>query len=452
MKTYLVKYLVAGLGLLALNLQLHAQGFALASTPGVGPGPSSVVAADINGDGKLDLISANAGVYPDYIGTLTVLTNNGIGFGSNTTLNVSNGPNSVVAADINGDGKMDLVCANTGNGGGNTLSVFTNNGNGGFGFNATYVVGVGPWSVIAVDVNGDGWVDLVTANYNSSSLTVLTNNGSGFFGFYANCVVGGGPVSVAAADINTDGKMDLISANIAGSLTILTNNGNGGLGLNATFLLNQHSFPPPAPESVIATDINNDGKVDLVFADGVASTLTVLTNNGGGSFGSNATYNVGYEPKSVIAADVNGDGKVDLISANEGNQTITVLTNNGNGSFGIYTNCAVGFGPVSVVAVDVNGDGRLDLICANYYDHTLSVLTNAWTFLPKLALKGSSSNVVVSWPSSWTGWAGWTLQQNTDLNTTCWTPFSGTIGDDGITKTVTNSSPPGNLFFRLSHP
>jgi hypothetical protein len=79
-------------------------------------------------------------------------------------------------------------------------------------------------------------------------------------------------------------------------------------------------------------------------------------------------------------------------------------------------------------------------------------LTNTSTFLPRVALKRSGNNAVVSWPSQWTGWAGWTLQQNTNLNTASWTSFSGIIGDDGTTKTVTNSAPTGNFFFRLSHP
>jgi hypothetical protein len=74
------------------------------------------------------------------------------------------------------------------------------------------------------------------------------------------------------------------------------------------------------------------------------------------------------------------------------------------------------------------------------------------TYLPLLTLKHSSDNFVVSWPSQWTGWAGWTLQQTTNLNTPNWTGFSGTMGDDGTTKSVTNSSTVGNMFFRLSHP
>ncbi|MGD0208240.1 MAG: VCBS repeat-containing protein, partial [Verrucomicrobiota bacterium] len=202
---------------------------------GVGSAPAYVVAADVNGDGKVDLISANAGD-----GTLTVMTNNGSGgFALAATLVVGNFPLFVTAADVNGDGKLDLISADFGSGGlGNTLTIWTNNGNG-FGYNSTLTVGSGPYAVVAADVNGDGKVDLISANANDGTLTVLTNNGMGGFGLSATLPVGASassyPDSVAAADVNGDGKVDLISANANdGTLTVLTNNGMGGFGLSAT--------------------------------------------------------------------------------------------------------------------------------------------------------------------------------------------------------------------------
>jgi hypothetical protein len=210
------------------------------------------------------------------------------------------------------------------------------------------------------------------------------------------------------------------------------------------------------PNAVVAADVNGDGKVDLISANwgngGSGNTLTVLTNNGSGGFGSNATYIVGNGPSFLVAADVNGDGKVDLISANTQSNSLTVLTNNGSGGFVLATTVPVGNGPFGVTAADVNGDGRLDLISANRLASTLTVVTNSSTFLPRLTIKYSGNSVIVSWPSPWTGWAGWMLQQNTNLNTTNWMNFSDTIGDDGAIRSVTNSSPTDNLFFRLAHP
>ena len=103
-------------------------------------------------------------------------------FNLSSTLGVGSDPNSIAVADVNGDGKADLICANYY---GNSLSVLTNNGSGGFGHsNATYAVGSGRVCVTAADVNGDGKVDLISANQSAdNTLTVLTNNGSGSFVF-----------------------------------------------------------------------------------------------------------------------------------------------------------------------------------------------------------------------------------------------------------------------------
>src|ERR1051325_11711340 len=201
------------------------------SSPGAGAVPEAVVAADVNGDGKLDLISANYGGGSG--NTLSVLTNNGSGaFVLASSPMVGAGPEGVVAADVNGDGKPDLISANSGGGFGNTLTGLTNNGSGGFVLASSPTVGDTPISVTAADVNGDGKLDLICANFNANKLTVLTNSGSGGCALSSSPTVAFQPASVVAADVNGDGRVDLISANYnAGSgntLTVLTNNGSGG--------------------------------------------------------------------------------------------------------------------------------------------------------------------------------------------------------------------------------
>ncbi len=347
-----------------LSFQLQAQiSFTLASSPGAGSQPTWVVAADINGDGKPDLICANA-----YTTTLTVLTNNGSGgFVLASSPAVGNNPNSVVAADVNGDGKADLICANYN---GNTLSVLTNNGSGGFVTAGTYPVGQYPRQVTTADVNGDGKVDLICANEGSNTLSVLTNNGSGGFVLSASLSVGSGSGYVTAVDVNGDGKVDLVCANFNdNTLSVLTNNGSGRFVLSATPGVGS------GPRQVAAADVNGDGKVDLVCANFNDNTLTVLTNNGSGGFVLAATPNVGNGPSSVVATNLSGSGRVDLVCVNFYDDTLSVLTNTGS-SFVLATNLGVGSGPWLAVASDVNGDNQLDLICANFADNTLSVLMN----------------------------------------------------------------------------
>ena len=353
----------------AINGTLSGGTFVLASSPVTGSQPDSVVAADVNGDGYVDLISANFGN-----GSLTVLTNNGNGgFAAATTVFGVSGPPNLAAADVNGDGKVDLICASSST----FASIFTNNGNGQFTLKLPVLsLAYPPNSVVAADLNGDGKADLAIAGYSlasgSSGVTILTNNGSGNFGSNST-VYTYLPTSLSVADVNGDGRPDLITANGNSNypLTIFTNNGSGGFGPYAVH------YASYLPYGVLAMDINGDGRPDLVTANNGSGNISVLLNNGSAGFGAVSNYTAGSLPYAVTAGDVNGDGKVDLIVANSGGSSLTVLTNNGNGVFGLYATLSTGNSPRSLIMADVNRDGRPDLITANYGSGTLTILTNA---------------------------------------------------------------------------
>ena len=271
-----------------------------------------------------------------------------------------------------------------------TNSVFAGNGGGLTNLNASQLTGGAiplaqlPASVVTNGASGVSISGSFTGNgagitnATASSLNgVASAAAAGSFMLASSPAVGNGLVSDeaypgAVADVNGDGKPDLICANGSiNTLTVLTNNGSGVFGSNATLNVGLSPF------SVAAADINGDGWPDLICANYSGNTLTIYTNNGGGIFGSNATINVGGGPNEVIAADVNGDGKMDLVVGYFSGSTLTILTNNGSGGFVAAPPVNVAAGADIVMAADVNGDGKVDLICPNNtVPGVLTVLTN----------------------------------------------------------------------------
>lgn len=448
MKTLSLLALAAFSLFIAVN-PLSAQGLTFTTNNyTVGSHPYGVVAVDLHGNRKPDLICAN-----DTDKTLILLTNDGTGIlSSNSAIKLSINPDYLQAADVNGDGYVDLIPASTST----SFPIYTNNNNGALGLSATLKVGQGQNSVEVADVNGDGYMDLI-ACYNNN-LMVFTNNGLGIYGSNATYTVGSGPNYVLIKDINGDGKPDLITPNQGGnSLTILTNNGFGIFGSNATLRVGVF------PTYVVSMDVNGDEKPDLIccncggWPNGTGTTLSVLTNNGYDFFGSNATLTVGLGPVWIDAVDINGDGRLDLVTANSSTNTLTVLTNNGSGGFGYNTTLHVGGKPYCVVAADLNGDGKMDLISANGSTNNITVLLNTYAFspatnAPALTMNLQGKNTRVTWPLDSPGWS---LQQNSNLTQPAWIPsgYDGNmITDDGTNESLTLPPLTGEMFFRLIHP
>jgi hypothetical protein len=381
-----------------LNTRAHAGTgtFQSAANFSVGSQPNAVAVADVNGDGRADLVTANLGS-----GTVSVLLGNGNGtFQSAVNFAVGNFPSGVAVADVNGDGRADLVVANQNS---NNVSVLLGNGNGTFQTAQNFATGYAPVLVAVADVNGDGRPDLVVTNATSNTVSVLLGNGNGTFQSAVNFTVGSTPLAVAVADVNGDGRPDLVVANRGpfgtpgNTVSVLLGNGNGTFQSAVNYTVG--SFP----DAVAVADVNGDGRPDLVVANELSSTVSVLLGNGNGTFQSAVNFAVGSDPTSVAVADVNGDGHPDLVVANLGPNSVSVLLGNGNGTFKAAQNFATGSSPTAVAVADVNGDGLPDLVTANYDSNSVSVLLgnrNAATHFtvkaPASATAGTSFMITVT--------------------------------------------------------
>ena len=361
---------------------------------------SSVAVADVNGDGKPDIVTVSGEGGPNGDGLVDVLLGNGDGtFKPVRTFDSGGGyPNSVVVADLNQDGKPDLVVTNCGPFDGDTfcptpsrgvLAIFLGNGDGTFQRPMLYDSGgSSPMQAAVADVNLDGKLDVLVANQCADApvctapggVTVFLGNGDGTlqsastpWGLFAG--------SMAVADVNADGRPDLLVTAIDG-VDVLLGNGDG-------------SFQPPvdyrvpgllAAYGLAVADFNHDGRPDVVAAGIDRSNrgrVGVLFGDGDGTFTPGANYNTsGRVVLAVAVADVNGDGHPDLIV---GNCTSTCVSE--DGSIGVLVGTGDGFRPAalydsgltsawSVAVADLNGDGKPDVVVGHWFTNSVSVLIN----------------------------------------------------------------------------
>jgi len=357
-------------------------GFRIGSPAGLGIFTSSslsvieevtdVYAGDLDGDGDLDLATANYGdgLVPIYISTYF---GNGDGtFGAATNTVVAAKPNNVKGGDLDNDGDIDLVFSLLGSG----VDVTLNNGSGVFAAPTNYSTTGWPYDLELEDLNGDGFLDIAVVNSsqtgaNQKTVVIFINNGSG--GFAAGVAypyVGTDAQYLAAGDFDEDGDIDLVTANgSTNDVSVLLNNGNGTYGVSTEYAVGANA------RSVSVGDFDEDGNLDLVVSALFSDSMHVLLGDGNGGFGAPSSIVV-PSPRGEYVGDFNADGNIDVAVANQNANSFTLLLGDGLGGLTVSSTTFGGTLPHNMHGGDLNGDGALDLLRTNFTSETVSVFLN----------------------------------------------------------------------------
>ena len=351
--------------------------------------PTALALVDANGDGKTEIVSANArlsmsvfsgagdgtfgkgavsplsGGHPDlatadfnkdgvpdyaiatYEGSVQVLLGKaGGGFTSVTQHSSDKETIAVLAADLDGDKKADIAGLSAGTG---VLTVSLGNGDGSFRPGKRYPVGGDPWEMGSGDLNGDGLLDVLATRGLPDQLRIVFGLPGGAFSPPRVFAIGDLPTGIATGDFDRDGKTDVALANFGDKLiTIMLGDGTG----NFRAITEVRALD--SPDSLLATDLTGDGLLDLAAATFLGPTkVAVLKGNGDGTFAPPVLYPLGGPAFDLEAADLNHDGNPDLVGALAFSGHASVLLGQGGGTFGAAVRYVAG--PPACVVPDIRG-------------------------------------------------------------------------------------------------
>jgi hypothetical protein len=330
---------------------------------------------DMDGDGKADLVVAsyNSTAVMIYMNISTSGSISASSFASAVTItNPSSVMQNLSLADMDGDGKLDIITSSVLTGT-NKVAVFrnTSTGVGSITFAAALTVATAGTSFNALtvgDLDGDGRADIISA---SSTLLVyrnLSSVGSLSFSLATSYSSGSTPIAVVLADMDGDGKKDIVAGNI-GSVSVLLNTsvpGTIGLATHADFTITGNAI------WVVAADIDGDGKSDVLSANGTGGVFSILRNSSTGiglaSLASPVNFTSSTFPSAIGVADADGDGKPDVYVANQGNSTLSLYRNTAtsgsisSSSLAAKVNFAVAGTGAGLAVGDFDGDGTADAV------------------------------------------------------------------------------------------
>jgi len=390
----------------------NANSFLPAGELNSGAYPHCVLLGDFNQDGRSDVLvsrgsSDKVTIFPN------ISTGDNILFAPKIDFNASgNNHEGGAIADFDGDGKLDFVITNTF--GSNSVSIFRNISSGStisFATRVDYSVDNSPYSVAAGDLDGDGKPDLAVANNGSDKVTIYKNEstpGNISFTNRSDHNAGTNPYSVAIGDLNGDGKPELIitTQGSSNSLSVMKN-----ISVPGTISLESPlSYASMAGGFVVAIgDFDGDGKPDLAGANAASNSVLVIKNlssSGLISFGSQQYFSTGNYPVCVSISDLDGDGKPDLVTTNRFSDNVSALKNISSGgsiNFENHVDYPLNDDPFYVVSGDLNNDSRPEIIGANSAAIFSSVLKNIiganisptiTSFTPGSGINGTIINIV----------------------------------------------------------
>ena len=280
-------------------------------------------------------------------------------------------PGNILTRDLNGDGFADVIAPEFGT---DTLAVVLNDGHGSFLPLQRYAVGIKPSFVTVADFNGDGHPDIAVSNAGSADVSVLLNKGDGTFLPARSYSISGpqagllgvsiGTFSLEAVDVNGDGIVDLVTSNsVTNDVSVLLGRGDGTFQPARTYPIAGASSVGGIPFALAVGDFEHSGHPDV--ATGGLNSVVIMHNDGQGQFTAVHSYRAGLVNSCIKVGDVNGDGNLDVVATSWGGSNAQVLLGNGDGTFREGDNLASGGLVAECFSIgDLNRDGHLDLAIA----------------------------------------------------------------------------------------